>query len=216
MEKNDLKQQIIDKINSRTESINLFLDLYDENDVIELYVYDLIAYILNSSINNIKNNQVDGVLENYILNMIHQKNESDEIKISYFDIKKVLNIIDNNRFSEKTLNELEELFICKEVLIDLDYQLNLEKSSIKKDPQLSKNFNFVKSQIDQIFNDQKNRISIIKRPESFKSPKYNTFETIIMDIYGDKSNYKVSGWKKTPTSSDSYYEQINNEQPKKR
>lgn len=227
MGKNDFEQQILDKIKSSVESINLFLEVYDKDDNIDLYIYDLIAYVLSSPVNQLGKIECDEIIENYILSLIHKKDASDEISISYSEFNKLLKVIDNCNLSEKTVNELKELFIYKEVLIYYDYQLNLEKSSMKKNPKLKEEYIFAKNKITEILNKQKNRV-LKNKPKTNK----NVFDYMYVEFtknmyvdkdkhhltgkYIDKDNYFPKGWKKPSVKSDNYEKPIIIEKPKKR
>ena len=219
MDKINFKEKIQKKIQSSEKTIKMIFNVYDQNDIINLSIYDLIAYILNSQLKNKKKVNIDIDLENYILNLIKSKNTVDEINIKCVDLRKIINIIDNYSFSEDKVNELQELFIYKRILIELDYELSSNDLSIGDRKELENECSNLNNHIDEIL--KKLTRSIVKykikpqeeilntfRVNDYIKTKYTDLDEKIAkhNIYVDKDKNSLSKWLNRPRESKNYVE----------
>ena len=207
MDKSNFREKIYKKIQASVKAIKMIFNAYEQDDIINLYVYDLIAYILNNQLNNKKMENIDIELENDILNLLRSKNTVDEINIKCVDLHKIINIIDNYSFSEDKVNVLQELFIYKRILIELDYELSSNDLSIDDRKELENECSNLNNHIEEIF--EKLTRSIVKykikpqeailntfRVNNYIRTKYTDLDDKITkhNIYVDKDKNPSSKW----------------------
>ena len=114
-----------DRLKDMDESFRLLVDFSEYNDILDVYIYNLIATLVLSSKRNETNDSIDNDFNLKILSLLREADENDEIKMKSADLNYFINEIEYRRIS----NLLNDILLLKVIIklseIDLEYQLNL-------------------------------------------------------------------------------------------
>lgn len=117
--------------------IQNFLDNVDmcefDDEIVDIYLYDFIAFILSNNKNNVFNKD----LESLIVELIKDCNFSNEFSIKASNLKSIYNFIikKNSGVSLEFENLLKNMYVLNDKRIDINYKLNYDyyKDKIEKD-----------------------------------------------------------------------------------
>ena len=113
------KEQIdVKRLIDRDESLKSLLEFYDPKDIISVYIYDLIACIIISYVNNIKLKEINKKLDSYLVELILKYKSEEYVDMEYNLLKELVENLNSSKISEITLRSFVSLYCIKEKLID--------------------------------------------------------------------------------------------------
>lgn len=123
------KEQIdVKRLIDRDESLKSLLEFYDPKDIISVYIYDLIACIIISYVNNIKLKEINKKLDSYLVELILKYKSEEYVDMEYNLLKELVENLNSSKISEITLRSFVSLYCIKEKLIDIEYLQNLRNN----------------------------------------------------------------------------------------
>lgn len=118
----------VKRLMDRNESLKSLLEFYEPQDIISVYIYDLIASIIVSYVNNIKLKEINKNLDSYLMDLILKHKDDEYVDIEYNLLKKLIESISYSKISEITIKSFLSLYCMKEKLIDIEYKQNLRNN----------------------------------------------------------------------------------------
>ena len=118
----------VKRLIDRDESGKSLLEFYDPKDIISVYIYDLIACIIISYVNNIKLKEINKKLDSYLVELILKYKSEEYVDMEYNLLKELVENLNSSKISEITLRSFVSLYCIKEKLIDIEYLQNLRNN----------------------------------------------------------------------------------------
>lgn len=118
----------VKRLMDRNESLKSLLEFYEPKDIISVYIYDLIASIIISYVNNIKLKEINKNLDKYLIDLILKHKDEEYMDIEYDSLKELIESINYSKISEITIKSLLSLYCIKEKLIGIEYMQNVRNN----------------------------------------------------------------------------------------
>ena len=114
-------KRIDKKYKCGVETFRNYVEMFGEDEeTVELYIFDFIAFVLEEGVTNETNNEFYKVFDY----LFRKTDDSDIIKIKGTRLKTLNNSVKRITFSNEIYNYLIALFYFEEVLIEATYRLN--------------------------------------------------------------------------------------------
>lgn len=118
----------VKRLIDRDESLKSLLEFYEPKDIINVYIYDLIASIILSYVNNIKLKEINKNLDKYLVDLILKYKNEEYVDLEYNLLKELMESINYSKISETTIRSFLSLYCIKEKLINIEYMQNLRNN----------------------------------------------------------------------------------------
>ena len=105
--------------NNRIRTFLDYVEMYNDEEIVEIYLYDLIAFTLS----NKQNGYIDEYFEQFIVSFICKMNDENEIVINGFDLNVMYNIINYGGVSKELEKVFEKMYILNEKKRECEYKL---------------------------------------------------------------------------------------------
>ena len=149
MEKNNQKM-FLKRLKDRDESLRSLTEFYDSDEIVSIYIYDLIAAIINRNFKFMDSDTSNEEIENFIYDLIFYENPDDIIEMEGKELKLIIDYIDEIVFSTEKLEELYEKYAIKEQMIEIEYKLNLNSESYTNKEKLIKEYDILKFELEEL------------------------------------------------------------------
>lgn len=118
-----LDNKKLKRLIDRDEATRMMIDYYEGDDVIELYLYNFISTILLSHEEQ-KEKINDVYFDEYIMDIVSNVSEYEDIYITSNDLKKDLSILNEIKVSDNLFELLLNAYSLNEDLIKAKFDLN--------------------------------------------------------------------------------------------
>ena len=124
MEKNSKLSTMIDKrkIENQVKTIQLLLDSYDSDEIIEINGYDIIALVLCNNGQNV--DLKDNVLESFFENLLDSMDDYNQIDIKTAELQTIFDVLSHNSVRSDYLEYLLGKYLINEKIIENEYRIS--------------------------------------------------------------------------------------------